>query len=182
MNMFEAQYCEGDRKMDFNEIVRKARGGDTHAFALLYNEIYKDLYYTSICNLNNEDDAADAVSETVLDAFRSLGKLKSIEAFRSWMYRILTAKIKRKQKEYAEKRSCEVGEEALDNMPSSDEFSNLEITQQLMILSDDQRLCFTLGAVNGYSSKEIANITGMKESTIRSHIMRGREKLRKLYK
>lgn len=167
--------------MDFNETVRKAREGDAHAFALLYSEIYKDLYYTSICNLNNEDDAADAVSEAVLDAFNTIGKLRNIEAFKSWMFKILFAKIKTKQREYVVEYGNKAPEEELSEISAEDDFNGIEIKNQLKVLNDNERLCFTLGAINGYSSKEISEITGFNESTIRSHIMRGRQKLRKIY-
>lgn len=43
------------------------------------------------------------VSEAVVDAYQSYGKLRNQEAFRSWIFKILTVKCKRKLKEYVNK-------------------------------------------------------------------------------
>ena len=68
-------------RSDFSQLVRQARKGDSEAFAKLYSEIYKDLYYYALCNLNNQDDAADAVSDAVIDAFAGIKNLKDENAF-----------------------------------------------------------------------------------------------------
>ena len=73
----------------FSEDVKLARNGDTDAFARLYAEVYKDLYHIALYSLGNVHDACDAVSDTVLDAFCSIGRLRDEKAFRSWIMRIL---------------------------------------------------------------------------------------------
>ena len=87
-------------KNNFSQLVKRARNGDADAFAELYSSVYKDLYHIALCNLRNSEDAADAVSDTVLDAFASIKNLKDENAFKTWIVRILMAKIKKKQKEY----------------------------------------------------------------------------------
>ena len=63
---------------DFKNDVSLARKGDTEAFARLYSIVYKEMYHTALYNLRNRHDAYDAVSETVIDAFASIGKLKKV--------------------------------------------------------------------------------------------------------
>lgn len=82
------------------ELVRRAASGDAHAFATLYSFIYKDLYRFSLYTLQNPQDAEDAVSEAVLDAFSGIGGLRDPEAFKSWMFAILSAKCKQKIRQY----------------------------------------------------------------------------------
>ena len=89
---------------DFSQCVRKARDGDADAFAELYSAVYKELYHIALVNLKNQHDASDAVSDAVLEAYSSIGKLRDENAFKAWMIRILTVKIKRKQKEYIKNR------------------------------------------------------------------------------
>ena len=62
---------------DFKKDVSLAVRGDREAFSRLYALVYEDLYRTAFYSLRNEHDAADAVSETVLDAFSSIKKLRS---------------------------------------------------------------------------------------------------------
>lgn len=77
------------------ELVRRAKQGETDAFACLYQEIYEDLYRFACYTLKNSADAQDAVSETVMDAFASIRTLRAEDAFKSWMFRILSNKCKK---------------------------------------------------------------------------------------
>lgn len=85
---------------DFRKNVKLAVGGDCEAFSRIYATVYEELYHIAFYSLRNTHDASDAVSETVLDAFSSIKKLKNEDAFRNWILKILAAKIKRKQSEY----------------------------------------------------------------------------------
>ncbi len=167
---------------DFPECVKRARSGDSTAFAELYSYIYKELYYIALCNLKISDDAADAVSDTVLDAFKGISKLRDIDAFKSWMIKILMTKIRRKQGEYISLRNNRVRLPDNDQQPDNEnKYNELEIIEQLDFLNENEKLCFSLNAVCGYKSDEIAEITGINSATVRSHLSRGREKLRKKF-
>ncbi len=58
----------------FSEDVILARKGDTAAFSRLYEMVYKDLYHIALYCLRDPHDASDAVSDTVLDAFCTIGR------------------------------------------------------------------------------------------------------------
>ena len=60
--------------MDIKNLVLQAQEGDSTAFEGLYSIVYKDMYYYAVSRLKNADDAADAVSETVLDAYEGIKK------------------------------------------------------------------------------------------------------------
>ena len=160
-------------------LAAAASKGDTKAFSLLYEEIYKKLYYCALANLRNSEDAADAVSDAVLDAFMHIGELKRASAFESWVFTILHGKIVKKQREYA--RAQELSRDADPETSPTREggFTRCEILEELSELSEDQRICITLSSIAGYRSSEIAAITGMKPSTVRSHISRARGILKK---
>ena len=74
------------------DLVAAARAGDKEAFGALYAAIYTDLYKFAYYLLKNEEDAKDAVSDAVMDAYAGISKLRSEEAFKSWMFHILSAK------------------------------------------------------------------------------------------
>lgn len=164
-------------KTEFCELVKRSKNGDSDAFAGLYAEIYKELYYYALCNLNSSDDASDAVSDAVLDAFCGIKKLKNEAAFKSWMFKILTAKIKKKQSEYIKNRenTMQLDENYVDE---KDNFNGIEILQQLDLLNEQEKLCFSLSVIGGYSSDEISEMTDIKPTTVRSSLSRGRQKLR----
>lgn len=160
---------------DLSEDVRLAKQGSSEAFARLYATVYKDMYHIALYSLRSSHDACDAVSDAVLDAFSSIKKLGDPEKFRSWIMTILSAKIKRKQKEYFSPS------EALDeNSSLTDEFSydNVELSEALEKLDSDSKLLLSMSVLGGYSSGEIAEICDSKPSTVRSRLSAIKQKLR----
>ncbi len=159
---------------DFSADARLARKGDTEAFARLYAEVYEDLYHIALYCLRNTHDACDAVSDTVIDAFCSIGKLRDEKAFRSWIMKILSAKIKRKQKEYLNAPA-----ELENDLTDSDfDYVSIEVHDALENLSSEERLLLSMSVLGGYTSEEIAKICNSNASTVRTRLSRIKERLR----
>ena len=64
----------------------------------MYETVYRDLYHYALCLMKNPQEAEDAVSEVVVAAYENIHKLKKEEAFRSWIFTILTNKCKKRLK------------------------------------------------------------------------------------
>ena len=160
------------------ELAAAAKAGDTAAFAKLYEQINKKLYYWALANLGSADDAADTVQDAALKAYSSISELRSPKAFESWIFRILVNIVRAKQKDHAAERENRSAADPAE-VTAEPPFGKLELIQGLAKLSAEERQCLTLYGVAGYNSAEIAAITGLKASTVRSHISRGRAKLRK---
>ncbi|MBP0961458.1 MAG: sigma-70 family RNA polymerase sigma factor [Oscillospiraceae bacterium] len=165
---------------EFRKDVKLAVCGDKEAFSRLYALVYEELYHTAFYSLRNEHDAADAVSDTVLDAYNSIGKLRSEEAFRSWIFKILWTKIKRKRAEYLEDASDIDAPEYENMLHENFKFESLELAEAMYRIDDDERTILAMSVLSGYSGDEIAHICGMNPSTVRSKLMRTKEKLKKL--
>ena len=88
---------------DCKQLAYEAKQGNKEAFGELYQEVYQDLYHFALYVLKNPEDAQDAVAETVADAYAAIGKLRDCEAFKGWIFKILSNKCKRKLKEYTRK-------------------------------------------------------------------------------
>lgn len=170
---------------DFAERVKKARAGDADAFAELYSLVYKELYRIALVNLKNQHDASDVVSDTVLEAYSSIKKLRDEKAFKAWIIKILTVKIKNKQKEYIKTRDYRTDLDDLENSVEQKGFgeinySGLEIMEEFRRLNEEERLILSLSVVSGYTSEEIAKATGLSANTIRSKAARAKIKLRQM--
>lgn len=74
------------------ELVNKAKNGDSKAFTELIYLIRLDLYKIARTRLACQDDIDDAVQETLIEAFYSIHKLKEIKYFKTWIIRILINK------------------------------------------------------------------------------------------
>lgn len=170
---------------DFAEQVKKARAGDADAFAELYSLVYKELYRIALVNLKNQHDASDVVSDTVLEAYSSIKKLRDEKAFKAWIIKILTVKIKNKQKEYIKRRDYQTDLDDLENCVEQKEsaeinYSGLEIMEEFRRLNEEERLILSLSVVSGYTSEEIAKATGLSANTVRSKAARAKIKLKQM--
>lgn len=160
---------------DFSADVKLAKKGDTSAFSRLYETVYKDLYHIALYSLKSSHDASDVVSDTVLDAFCSIDKLRDPEKFRNWIMKILSAKIKRKQKEY-----FNMTEEIGDDFPDISDFDydSVELKEALNKLDSQSRMMLSMSVLGGYTSDEISEMCEIKSGTVRSRLSRIKEKLR----
>jgi len=167
--------------------VKKAREGDADAFAELYALVYKDLYRIAFSNLRNRHDASDAVSDAVLEAYSSIKNLRDEKAFKAWLIKILTVKIKNKQKDYIKANNYRLELDDLDNLDSVEQgkqdginYNGIELMEEFKRLNEDERLMLSLSIVSGYKSEEIAKIVGISANTVRSKTARAKIKLRKM--
>lgn len=155
-------------------LVMQAKQGDTHAFAVLYERYYKDLYRFALCYLKNVDQAEDAVSTAVLTAYEKLPGLKKEASFKSWIFQITAnecRQIFRKPKEQSLPENYEEWTEESG-------YETPELDELLSVLSDEERMVVTLSVFSGYRSSEIGNMLLMRPGTVRSLKSRAILKLR----
>lgn len=157
----------------FKTLVKSAKKGDRHSFAVLYSNIYKELYRYALFTLRSKQDAEDCVSEAVIDAFKSIKNLKDEDSFKVWFFKILSVKCKRKIKEYY-KRPTQLQEEIyeLDFLDT-----NLDLKNAFFTLGAEDRMIISLSLFGGYNSNEIAKILNMNSNTVRSRYHRALNKL-----
>ncbi len=160
-------------------LVNKAKEGNIDSFGILYETYSKDMYKFAYYYLGSSVLAEDCISECVLIAFEKIGTLKKASAFKSWLFKILynccnkalTEKIRSRQAvELSEVRDLGAYEEDLSE--------SLSLKNALSRLSEEERTIIVLRYSAGYTSKEIGKILGMKDSTVRSKLMRSTDKLR----
>ena len=76
------------------DLIKRAKNGDAEAFDLLMRPQLQRMYRIAISMLENEEDAADAIQETVLKCWQKVGQLKNEEYFQTWLTRILINQCK----------------------------------------------------------------------------------------
>lgn len=160
------------------QLVKRAKHGDAEAFAELYQNIYQNLYRFALYMLGNPADAEDVVSDAVTDAWVTIGKLRADEAFQGWLFRILSNKCKRKRKEYAN-RPLGFAEEIGERAGTDDLAENYQLRTVFGELAKEDRMIIGMHVFGGYTSKEIAEITGMNANTVRSRESRALKRMAK---
>lgn len=160
---------------NYLQLVKKSRKGNAEAFAELYEMVYEDMYRFALYTLKHPQDAQDVVSDTVLDAFATIRKLRTDEAFQGWIFKILSNKCKQKLKEYVN-RTAELEEDW--EMPTDTDVAEHAVIRELFYeLADEDRMIIALHMFCGYTSREMAVLLNMNENTLRSRESRAIKKL-----
>lgn len=151
---------------------------DAHTFAQMYETVYIDLYRFALCLMKNKQDAEDAVGEAVLRAYENIRKLKDENAFKSWIFTITANTCKSRLREAA-KRKSESIDECLTNTLSEemDYGLSIDVRKAFTVLNDEEQTIIGLSVFGGYSSKEIGQMLGLKDNTVRSKKVRALEKM-----
>lgn len=147
-------------------------------FVRYYENVYKDLYRYALYILKNPQDAEDVVSETVMDAYAGVEKLRDPNAFKNWIFAILSNKCRRKLKEYVDK-TVELPEELWGTEESS-LVETIQVRTAFASLSEEEQQVISLKVFGGYKSQEIGRLMDLNENTVRSKIQRGLQKMRAL--
>lgn len=155
--------------------VKRAQRGDTGAFAALIEENKMALRRIAHGFFESEEDVADVLQETVLNAFEHLPELKNARYFKTWLVRIL---INNCNSLYRENRRSVPFDELPETVPAAPPPSDLEFFEMLRSLPPDSRLIFQLYYGERFTTREIAGMLKMNESTVKSRLSRGKKQLR----
>ena len=71
------------------QLVKRSISGDADAFLELMEKNSLAMYKVARGILDNDEDAADAMQDTILTCFEKIHTLKNPEYFKTWMIRIL---------------------------------------------------------------------------------------------
>lgn len=160
-------------------LALKAMHGDSAAFGELYSQFSAPMYRYALYHLGSEEAACDAVQETALEAFRSIGKLRNEDAAKCWFFGILCNICKKslREKYKADFSPLELCGEL--KAEDSDLAQATDLVRLISALDEQCREIVLLSIIGGYTSKEIAAITGIPSGTVRSKLSRTLESLRK---
>lgn len=165
-----------------SSLVHRAKQGDTEAYGELYAEIYKDLYRFAYYTLGNREDAEDAVSEAFLEGFRGLKNLRDEASFKPWIMRIISIRCKRRIKQYVSNRRNidpeDISEHTIAFDLNTDNDERLSLLSALSTIDQSERTILVLAVVEGYKTREIAEILGCPQGTVSSKLYRTLKKLR----
>ncbi len=155
------------------------------------------LYTAALRMTRNPADAEDLVQETFLKAYRSFDRYEDGTNLKAWLYKILTNTFinsYRAAKRRPEKADVEDVEDLylyhrIGDLPAGtgqsaedevlDRFTDDEVKQAIESLPEAFRIAVLLADVEGFSYKEIADITDVPIGTVMSRIHRGRKALQK---
>ena len=135
------------------------------------------LYRTALAITGNMSDAEDIVQEAFLRAYEKAPEFVSDEHEKAWLIRVTINLCNSRLRSPWRKRIVPL----LESYPASEPEQH-ELLEQIMTLQPKYRTVIHLFYYEGYSIKDISELTGQKESTVRSHLTRARQKLKSILK
>ena len=162
--------------MDDASLVRRAAVGDEGAFEILVRRHAEAMWRLARSLLDDDFEAEEAVQDSFVKAYRSLGSFRAEAAVRTWLlsicYRTCIDRLR-------VRRLRSVPLEALPDIGTADETVDLRLALQQTIraLREEERQAFILVHVLGYSRDEAARICGVPPSTMRDRVVRARGRL-----
>ena len=170
---------------NIEELVYKAKKRDNLAFTRLIQMLKNDLYKIAKMRLNCEDDIEDAVQETIIVAYKNIGKVRNAQYFKTWLIRVLINKCNEIYKANKRRNYASIDEQIEKDSYDLSEDKNIEklnFYSLITKLNYDERISLILFYLMEFTTKEISKILKEPESTIRNRIARARSKLKDIYK
>lgn len=164
-------------------VLERAQAGDLEAFEALMRSHERPVLGTALRLLGSREDAQDAAQEVFLRLFRHLKKLRTPEAVGPWLYRVTVnvchdAWQKRRPQSDIADRDFASG--ALDPEAIAGQAERQRaVALGLDTLAQKERAALMLREVEGLSTREVADILGSSEVTVRSQISAARLKLKR---
>jgi RNA polymerase sigma-70 factor (ECF subfamily) len=188
------------------ELLQRHIAGDPEAFSVLFLRHKDRLWAVALRTVGDPDDAADALQEAMISAFRRAASFRGDSAVTTWLHRIVVnASLDRLRRRSAKTVNWSGEEEALEALaargtqagsagsaatgpagpspgtPGTDPTdaieTRLDVDAALRMLPAEQRAALVLVDMLGYSVADAAEILGISPGTVKSRSARGRARL-----
>ncbi|MGD0700464.1 MAG: RNA polymerase sigma factor SigM [Trebonia sp.] len=178
------------------ELLKLHLSGDQHAFGTLFLRHKDRLWAVALRILCDPDDAADALQDAMISAFRRAADFRGDSAITTWLHRIVVNASLDLLRRKASARSVSwsgdpdelTGREARAEGPGAAAAgaragradaidTRLDVDAALRALPPPQRAALVLVDMLGYPVAEAATILGISEGTVKSRCARGRTRL-----
>lgn len=168
-------------------LLAAAACGDDAAFAVLVRRYIRPATLLAAQFLGDRNDAEDVVQDAFTVVYRTTRQFDADRTFSPWFFAIVRRlAANRRSRNVRRARLSRVwgwttGREPASTRTEAMLAAHLDAAvakRAMEALAPMQRACFELMAVRGLSTKEVAAMHGISESTVRQHVFRARAALR----
>ena len=153
--------------------------GEPNAFDDLVRRHRQRLWAVAVRTLRDPEEAADAVQDACLSAYRSAASYRGDARVTTWLHRIVVNACLDRARRRAVRPTVPLPERPVadprDHLTERE--THLEVERALAALPDDQRLALVLVELQGLSVSEAAEVLGVPDGTVKSRCFRGRARL-----
>jgi RNA polymerase sigma-70 factor (ECF subfamily) len=175
------------RREEEIDLVRKAKKGDTVAFAVMIRRYQNLVYATAFQILKDTALAEDVAQETFVTAFQSLRDLRTESSFPPWLRKIarnLALASRKEQRRFGaieeagelQSPSADAEQEVVSDRRDADAFGE-EVKRIVSSLSETLRFPVMLCHIDDLSTRDAARFLGITEGALRKRLHDGKRKL-----
>ncbi len=185
-----------DIAMNHSEkLIHDAQQGDRKAFNKLVSLWYKRIYNFSHKYFNDHDMATEVSQRTFISLFSSLPKLQEVASFKPWLYKIALNTCRDEERKASSRSRLVVShggdsESVAHQVPDHDNPAPDKLFMQHQVselvlgaieqLSEEQREVLIMKEYEGFKFREIAEVIGVSENTVKSRLYYGLSNLKKI--
>ncbi|MBX7467855.1 MULTISPECIES: RNA polymerase sigma factor SigM [unclassified Streptomyces] len=169
------------------DLLARHVAGDPDAFGEIVRRHRDRLWAVALRTLGDREEAADAVQDALVSAYRAAHTFRGQSAVTTWLHRItVNACLDRARKAASRKTSTVDDAERLDQLLEPHESAEAPVERQdlhrqlieaLGTLPPDQRAALVLVDMQGYPVAEAAEVLDVPTGTVKSRCARGRARL-----
>ncbi|HEY0394830.1 MAG TPA: sigma-70 family RNA polymerase sigma factor [Candidatus Elarobacter sp.] len=170
--------------VDDQALIAAALAGRSEAFGELVTRYERAVYHLAVRTLHDRTEAEDATQEAFFKAYRALGSFRPGAKFSTWIfticYRACCDRLAKRKRisgdELPDRADPSAGPEALAER--SDDAVRLRAAVDA--LPEKYRAVITLYHLQGKQYEEIATVLNLPLGTVKTHLFRAKEQLRKV--
>jgi len=169
--------------LDDRELLARHAAGDRDAFGVVVQRHRDRLWRVALRTLGDPDDAADAVQDALLSAYRAAGSFRGDAAVTTWLHRITVNAcldlVRRKASRPSTALDDEIdhGEGVAGPDLLGDRETAAEILAALRQIGPEQAAAVVLVDVEGFPVAQVAEMLDVPVGTVKSRCARGRARL-----
>ena len=150
--------------------------GGRDAFEQLVRRHHQRLYAVAVRTLGDREEAADALQDALLSAFRAAPSYRGEARVTTWLHRVVVNACLDRARRRAVRPTvplpAQLPADERDRLAERE--TAVELEAALAALPEDQRLALVLVDLQGLSVDEAAHVLGVPSGTIKSRRARGR--------
>lgn len=166
------------------ELMSRHAEGDPHAFGQLVTRHRERMWAVALRTLGDPEEAADALQDAFLSAFRAAGRFRGDAAVTTWLHRIVVNACLDRLRRRSIRPATPMGDESkMDALapklpdPTDGHGTLLDVTAALSELPYEQRAALILVDMMGYAVDDAAEFLNVPAGTVKSRCARGRARL-----
>ena len=168
-----------------NNLMQRLIVGDASAFDIIFEKYNKKVYFFSISNLKNREDAEGVVQEVFYSLWKERTKLKVVKSLDAWIFTISFNIIRKHFRKLARERKLlknlsEITSSYDTSSATEVEYSDLLEKAKKIIdnLPLRQKTIYNLSKRDGLSNTEISSKLNIANKTVENYLTRAKATLK----